>query len=141
MQVSDLPFNQHIGLRVSEDRSVTIKLEPHHKNHLNTAHASVIYSAAEAASGEWIIQNLSAHLPNVLAVTRNGSVQYKKPGMADIHASVVKSSVLAAEIIAQVSARGMGRISIDVNVTCGDIQIATGVFEWILQKQSPRSDA
>jgi acyl-coenzyme A thioesterase PaaI-like protein len=134
MKVSDLPFNQALGIAVGVDGAITLRIKDEHKNHLGTAHASVIYAIAEACSGEWIIRTVAQQFPNAFAVTRAGNIQYKKPGGGTLTAQVAKASIRPTDLIQQISSRNMSRVTIDVQVNSTDITVATAAFEWLIQK-------
>ena len=134
MNVADLPFNRHLGLTVSPEGQVALPVTECHHNHLGTVHASALYALAEACSGEWVIRHLASALPDALAVTRTGAIQYKKPALSSLTATVVKTSIPTAEVVQRVSERGMGRIALEVEIGCDGNVVATASFEWVIQR-------
>ena len=134
MNVADLPFNRHLGLVVGPDGQVTLPVSAIHHNHLGTVHASALYAVAEACSGEWIIRHLATALPDALAVTRSGTIQYKKPALSALTATVTTTSTSAAEVVQRVTERGMGRVTLDIEIACDGIVAATATFDWVIQR-------
>jgi acyl-coenzyme A thioesterase PaaI-like protein len=123
---------------VVADGSIVIEIADHHQNHLKTVHASVIYAAAEAASGEWVIRHLSPLLPDALAMNRKSAIHYRKPAFGNLSATVTKAPESTSDLAAQVVARGLGRANIDVEVRASDEVVATGTFEWVFQHNAIR---
>ena len=78
MDVAALPFNRWLGLRTEGD---TVRLTPtaDHTNHLNTVHAAVVFSIAEAAAGHWLATQYPELEQDYIAVLRNSSTKYRSP--------------------------------------------------------------
>ena len=86
MDVSTLPFNKYLGLRVgrSDDKSaVILEPRPHHLNHVGTVHATVIYGIAEAASGNCLLARFPNLVDSFVAMLRHSSVKYRRPASSD----------------------------------------------------------
>lgn len=78
MDVSTLPFNKHLGLRLSRsDEELAVILQPcaHHLNHVGTVHAAVVYGVAEAASGHCLL----ARFPDLVDSYVAGRASTRRP--------------------------------------------------------------
>jgi len=78
MDVTQLPFNQLIGLTPADEASgflVGISDDPNYTNHLGSVHASALLALAEAGSGEFwnSIENTKAE------TMRNHGIRFKSP--------------------------------------------------------------
>jgi len=80
MDITQLPFNNFIGLKISDKTDFLLMLEerPEYRNHLNTVHASALFSLAEASSGHFLLNEFS-ELTDVVPVVRKAETKYKKP--------------------------------------------------------------
>ena len=142
MDVSTLPFNKHLGLRVrqSDDESVVV-LKPcgHHLNHVGTVHAAVVFAVAEAASGHCLAVRFPHLVDLYVAVLRNSSVKYRRPSSAegDLLASGTLSDESAAKLYKRLTTRGRATVDIEVSVTQNGIEILTGTFSWFVAAKEP----
>ena len=57
MDITKIPFNQFIGLKISDKSGYLLMLDnrPEYRNHLDTVHASAMFALAEATSGYFFI--------------------------------------------------------------------------------------
>jgi len=75
-----LPFNHFIGLKMSDKTEFLLMLEDRseYRNHLNTVHASALFSLAEASSGHFLLNEFS-DLTGIVPVVRRVETKYKRP--------------------------------------------------------------
>jgi acyl-coenzyme A thioesterase PaaI-like protein len=132
MRVSDLPFNKHIGIR-EHNGVVTIPVKDYHKNHLGTVHATAIYGAAEAGSGQFIIENFGDEFPDALAVTRIGTVKYKSAAKEDIFAEVTNSQPALHQALDRLRKKGAAKIAVEVSVRSNNEIVAIATFDWFIR--------
>lgn len=129
MEITDLPFNQHIGIEKS-DAGVALRKKPELLNHVGTIHAAALYGLAETASGDWIIEQLMTKFPDTLALARQGSIQYKRPAESDCTAEANVDSESLASCIAELENRGRATLTVPVRILCNGKPVATAEFEW-----------
>ena len=138
MKVTEIPFNQFLGIQPAESGSaalLSLHDGPQYLNHVGTVHASVQLALAEAASGEFLLRTLPELEGKVLAVVRRVEAKFKKPmkGRILARASLSQSDLrLAAEPLA-----GKGRAIVPVGIEIVDDQGEVGLivtFEWFIQK-------
>ena len=71
MDVIKIPFNEFIGLQLSDRHGFLLMLgeRPEYLNHLGTVHASVMFALAEPTSGLFLSKELPG-IDNVVPVVR-----------------------------------------------------------------------
>jgi acyl-coenzyme A thioesterase PaaI-like protein len=62
MDVTQVPFNRHIGLEVAADAGFLVSLPdgPQSTNHVGTVHASALLAIAEAGTGAFLGQQFGS---------------------------------------------------------------------------------
>lgn len=129
MNITELPFNQHIGIEKS-DAGVVLRKKPELLNHVGTIHAAALYGLAETASGDWIIEQLMTKFPDALALARQGGIRYKRPAENDRTAEANVDADALASCIAKLENRGRTTLTVPVQVICDGKPVATAEFEW-----------
>ncbi|MGH7887739.1 MAG: PaaI family thioesterase, partial [Candidatus Binatia bacterium] len=114
MNVLDLPFIQHLGLQISADGELSLPIANHHRNHLGTVHATVLYGIAEACSGQAIIDKFFKPYPNALVVIRRAAIKYRSPARADLSARLKKSAPDLDSVLERLQERGLAKCEIEV---------------------------
>ena len=133
MNVTELPFNRHLGLEIAEnDTAITLVPRPHHLNHLQTVHATVLFGLAEAASGHALLCRFPKVAKTAIAVLRSSAVKYRKPAIADERcvASAEFESAEADSFQSQFDERGRAMLDVTVRVHQGEVLLLTGTFSW-----------
>jgi len=132
LQITDLPFNQHIGLE-SDGEIVLLKQQDCLLNHVGSLHASVIHGLAEGACGHYLILNLLPLFPQSLVLVKNASMQYKRPATQQCWAKADVSPKALQTCIDTLKRRGRAVLTIPVKVLCDGKIIATSEFDWWLR--------
>jgi pyruvate/2-oxoacid:ferredoxin oxidoreductase alpha subunit len=144
MDVTELPFNKLIGI-VARDGRVILEPSRQHGNHVESIHATAIYGAAEAASGERLLREFSELTTSMIVVLRSSTVKYRRPASIDMSivacGSVEKEA--AMKFRKQLASRGRSVISVHVIVAQADNEIFRGEFSWFvaLEKSPPLDHA
>lgn len=133
MNVLDLPFIKHLGLQISADGALTLKIADHHKNHLGTVHATVLYGIAEACSGQAVIDEFFKPYPHALVVIRRAAIKYRSPARADLLARVKKTDPALPNVMARLQAKGVAKCEIEVETRSGDEIVAIATFEFFIK--------
>jgi acyl-coenzyme A thioesterase PaaI-like protein len=133
MDIFSIPFNQLIGLEISDDPEYLMLLpaRPEYANHIQTVHASALFALAEASSGLCLFREF-AELENVVPVVRNVEVKYRKPGQGTIRS---KASVNADKttILETLQTKHRALISVQVSLFNDDgILVMQATFEWFI---------
>lgn len=142
-KVIELPYSKLIGIELSENAEylTEIKFNKDFRNHLNTFHASVIYSFAEISSGVFLkkIQNADALQSNI--VLRNSSVKYKALTNSKMYAKVKVKDKTLNQLIEEIKTKNRLQIQLQVDVfDKNKVKVFQGVFEWFFTKSKNFSE-
>ncbi len=132
MNVSELPFNQLIGLELAANDSgfeTSLPENPQYENHLGTVHASAMLAVAEAGSGVFLAKHFSEY-SGFVPVVRRLEAKFRKPAIGQISARCsVPSEVVVAwghELVSR------GRLSVAIPVEVVDaagIMVMSAIVE------------
>ena len=142
-KVIELPYSKLIGIELSENPEylTEIKYNKDLRNHLNTFHASVIYSFAEISSGVFLkkIQNADALQSNI--VLRNSTVKYKALANSKMYAKVKVKDKTLNQLIEEIKTKNKLHIQLQVDVfDKNKVKVFQGVFEWFFTKSKNFSE-
>ena len=129
MNITDLPFNKYLGIKKDGD-NITLENREHLLNHVGSLHATVIYGLAEAASGDYIIENLMEQFPDALALARQGSIKYKRPATDDCTAVVEVDDAALQACIQSLNNRARATLTVPVQILSEEKPIAAAEFTW-----------
>lgn len=138
MKVENLPFNRLVEIIESNNKPLSIfciKERPELLNHLETFHASAIYSLAEATSGEIIRRELEGEFNDLFAVLRKSEIKYSKPSNGLLY-SYEGNGIENKEQLKK-RLKNKGRAIINVNIEIKDDEnnlISKAYFEWFVTK-------
>jgi acyl-coenzyme A thioesterase PaaI-like protein len=139
MDITRLPFNEHIGITRATDGIHLLRLTMRDclKNHLGTVHASALFALAEATSGEFLIRALGDRA-DVGGVVRRSASKYSSPVKGDVFSRVKTPKSDIESAIQSAEARGKALVSIDVELLAEDPKpVATFGFTWLLAIENP----
>jgi len=136
IDVTKLPFNHFIGLKISDKNSYFLMLDNRveYRNHLDTVHASAMFSLAEATSGYFLLNEFS-ELTDIVPVVRKVEIKYKKPTKGGVFSKAKFLDTEKSEIFEALTLRG--RAILKVEVTLFDeteALIMQSIFEWFITK-------
>jgi acyl-coenzyme A thioesterase PaaI-like protein len=137
MDVTQLPFNRHVGLeRAAADSGFLVSLPdgPQFTNHLGTVHASALLAVAEAGSGAFLIQQLgpgSGYVP----VVRRLEAKFRKPAHGRVSARCPVPAEEVTRWSAELAARGrvLAPVAVEVVDSAGVI-VLSAVVEWFIAR-------
>ena len=129
MQVTELPFNQLVGLQKSGDHLV-LKKRDALLNHVGSLHAGALYGLAEAASGDFIVSQLQAAAPSALALAREGSIKYKRPAEGDCIAEAFVADGALEDCLRDLTTSNRSKLVVKVRVLCDGNPVALAEFVW-----------
>jgi hypothetical protein len=134
--VTELPFNQFIGLEAAADSAQLLRLPSgeQYLNHLGTVHASALLALAEASSGEFLLRHF-ASTAGVVPVVRRIEAKFRKPA----NGAVTSSASIAPETLTQLDAdlAARGRVLVGVTVELHDqsgAHVLSASVEWFIQR-------
>jgi thioesterase domain-containing protein len=135
MKITDLPFNQLVGVKVSEESEYHLTLldKKDYTNHLGTVHASALYALAEATSGHFLMINFPEFQTGIIPVLRQSDVKYKKPANGRVNATAVLLDNTIESIKEELTTKKRALLKLKVNLCdTSRIQVFSGVFEWFV---------
>lgn len=135
MDITDVPFSKHIGIKTSDEgEELILPFSDHVKNHLGTFHAGAQFSLMETASGDFLQQQFPELVGKVIPVLRKAEAKYKKPATSDLKAVASVAEETRQRFSQQFEQKGRGIISVDVELIDEDGIITTNaVYEWFIQ--------
>jgi acyl-coenzyme A thioesterase PaaI-like protein len=136
MDITQLPFNDFIGLKISNKSEFLLMLEnrPEYRNHLNTVHASALFALAEASSGYFLLNEFS-ELMDIVPVVRKVETKYRKPTTGSVFSKAKFQEIEKNEILSILSQKERALLKVEVLLFDeADVQIMQSTFEWLITK-------
>jgi acyl-coenzyme A thioesterase PaaI-like protein len=138
IDITKIPFNRDLGM-IESDRSDAIFMFPAHAryhNHLGTVHAAVLFTLAEATSGEFLQRHFTMFSTPVAAVVRRSEVKYRRPAVTAIHSRAKADPASLELVVDQLARRGRAGIAVEVDIVDEDDRVVmTATFEWFATTQ------
>jgi hypothetical protein len=138
MKITDLPFNKFIDLQLSENPYYLLMLQDDIKytNHLETVHASALFSLAEATSGHFLLTNFPEYETGLIPVVRKVETKYKKPAQGKMYSTAILIDDNIENIKIQLANKNRALVKLRVNLfDSQDINVLTADFEWFVTIQ------
>jgi acyl-coenzyme A thioesterase PaaI-like protein len=134
-----VPFNQHLGLEVTELEAgtATVRLpdEQGLQNHVGTQHAAGLFAAAEAASGGAFLATFAERLAEIRPLATGAEISYTKLARGPIDARATLAG--ADELLATLDTDGKVVFPVEVALRDADGEtVATAVVQWHVTKTS-----
>lgn len=134
MDVTEIPFNRHIGIADRGDGSLELGESGDLLNHLGTVHGSAQFALAEAASGALLLSRFPGLEGKVVPVVRTSEIKFKKPANGAIKALASVSDEAADKLMAQLHKKGRGLIAVSVEIQDAEGAVtATAKYDWFVQ--------
>jgi acyl-coenzyme A thioesterase PaaI-like protein len=136
MDVTQLPFNNFIGLKIADKSGYLLMLDnrTEYRNHLDTVHASAQFSLAEATSGHFLLNEFS-ELTDIVPVVRKVEIKYKKPTAGVVFSKAKFLETGRSEVLEALNQRGKALLKVEVSLFDeNEMSIMQSVFEWFVAK-------
>jgi len=136
MNVTELPFNNFIGLKISDKNGYFLMLEnrSEYRNHLQTVHASALFALAEASSGYFLL-NQFPELTDIVPVVRRAETKYKKPAMGSVFSKAGFQEIEKSEVLHMLRQKGRALLKVEVSLFDeADTPVMQSIFEWLVTK-------
>ena len=139
IKITDLPFNQLIGIEESldSDYDLCLKNDLKYTNHLGTVHASALFSLAEATSGYFLLRHFPEYQSGLIPVVRQVEVKYKKPaiGVVNSVAALIDSTI--EDIKEQLVHKNRAIVKLKVDLYDGNnSHVFAGHFDWFVASKA-----
>ncbi len=142
MLLEMVPFNQHLGIEVSDvgvDYAlVQLREKSTHHNHVGTIHAGVQFTLCEAASGAMAIAAFGdLIMDGAIPLATTATITYKAPAGGDLRARGTLNAAEQARVRAELSDRRKSRFKVEVTLMSltEDTPLTLTTVEWILLKR------
>ena len=137
MDVTKLPFNEFIGLKLSDEPNYLLMLDDRaeYLNHLNTVHAGALFTLAEATSGHYLLGQFD-ELPDIVPVVRKVEIKYRKPAIGAVYSNAAFLNTGKSKVLEALDQKG--RVLLKVEVSLYDrngTTVMKAVFEWFVTKR------
>lgn len=137
MDVTQLPFNRHIGLELATVESgslVTLPAGEQYTNHLGTVHASALLAVVEAGSGAFLAAQLGT-IAGFVPVVRRLNAKFRKPAIGRVAARAILADAEVVRWTSELSKRGrvLAEIPIEVTDDAGEVVLSATV-EWFIAR-------
>ena len=134
MDVTNLPYNQLVGLQAAAGDSDLLQLEdrPELHNHLGTFHAAALFSLAEGSSAEFLLQQLGTR-EDIGGVVRKATCKYSNPGKGTLITTSPTPPATVKEAVNTAAQKGRALVSIEIHVKDkAATLVASFTFTWFL---------
>ncbi|WP_437556224.1 PaaI family thioesterase [Acidithiobacillus sulfuriphilus] len=135
MDISQLPFNQLIGLELVGPENgflVSLPESPKYANHLGTVHGSALLAVAEAGSGEFLLRNFG-HIKGFIPVVRKIEAKFRKPAAGRVSSRCSLAEDVVVGWATELASRGRLSASIPIEVVDSKgILVVSAVVEWFI---------
>ena len=135
MQVTDIPFAKHIGIKRKEEGTLKLEATDVVQNHIQTIHASAQFALAETQSGLYLQTLFPEFADQVVPLLRGSTVKYKQPATKEIYAVASVDDESKEKFETQFLKKGRASITISVELRDSNEMVTmVGEFTWFVQK-------
>lgn len=139
MNVLEIPFNKFLGIQRAESKTEFIfKLDSkkEYLNHLGTIHASVLFSLAEASSGEYLLNQFKDYNLDIIPVIRKVETKYSLPGKGSAYSKATFVNNNVENFIKELNSKNRAIIKVKVDIfNEEEKKLMTSVFDWFISKK------
>jgi uncharacterized protein (TIGR00369 family) len=134
-----IPLNQLLGIEIVSIgdglAEAKVALRPELKNHIGTAHATLMFGVAEAASGAAMAGALAPAMAAIRPVAAQAQIKFLKPAKSDLMArAAVRGD--ASELRARLEQAASIAFDVDVQVfDAGGAQVAEVAVNWHISQR------
>jgi acyl-coenzyme A thioesterase PaaI-like protein len=137
MDVTQLPFNRHIGLVAGVPGSGALVGLPEgeqYTNHLGTVHASALLAVAEAGSGAFLVQCLGS-AAGYVPVVRRVEAKFRKPARGRVFARCIVTTEETGKWSVELAERGRVLAPVAMEVVDADgVVVLSAMVEWFIAR-------
>ncbi len=136
-----IPLNQLLGIEiVSVGDGVAegkVALQPQLKNHIGSAHATLVFGVAEAASGAAMAGALAPAMAEIRPVAAQAQIKFVKIAKSDLVARAVVRGE-PSELRTRLEQTGSIAFDVDVGVfDANGVEVAQVVVNWHVSQRTP----
>jgi acyl-coenzyme A thioesterase PaaI-like protein len=138
MDVTEVPFNQFLGIRKAEDAGWLLELQgrPEFANHLGGVHAVAQLALAEAASAQFLAARFGDLAPQAVPVVRRLEAKFRRPAAGGLRARARADEQALRKFEEDFRDRGRARVGVEVEVLDGEgAATLSCTVEWFVQRR------
>ncbi|MDA0346349.1 MAG: YiiD C-terminal domain-containing protein [Verrucomicrobia bacterium] len=140
MDVTELPFNQFVGIKKCEtkpDGIFELSADPKYLNHVDTVHASALFALAEASSGQFLSEHLEEAEERVVPILRRAEIKYKKPAEGYLYTKGAYKEDAWKLFHESFDKKGRALLSFQIDVLNEeDAVVAYAIYEWFFTEKT-----
>ena len=140
MRTLDIPLNRHFGIyKIQEPGEFILGMETDEKlkNHVGTLHASALFGLAEATSGEFLLNEFSEYVSEIIPLVRKAEIKFSKPVSGEVKSKARFYESDKAEILKSLEKRNSVSIKVKVDLYNEESQkVFNSIFDWFFVKRN-----
>ncbi len=127
--ITSIPFVQTLGI----DADLTLTPRPHLRNHLGSLHAGALFTLAESASGQFLLETFPEYKKEAIPLLRHSQITYLRPATETIHTTVEIMEDDKARFTDRLTRKKRASVTLSVSLHThnGEI-VAKADFEWFV---------
>jgi acyl-coenzyme A thioesterase PaaI-like protein len=136
MDISQVPFNQLIGLEAVADgeQLAALPSAPQYRNHLGTVHAGALLAVAEAGSAACLLRELGDQ-QGFVPVVRRLEAKFRKPATGRVAARSLAAAEDVARWTTELAARGRVLAKVPIEVVDDEgVVVMSAQVEWFIAR-------
>ena len=135
MDVTQIPFAKHIGIKYKDKTTLALANTDTLQNHVQSIHASAQFTLAETQTGLFLQKEFPELEGKVAGLLRGSTVKYKNPATSSIYAVASMDDEAKEKFLAHIARKGRASITVYANVYDeNDLLTMQGEFSWFMQK-------
>lgn len=135
MKVLEMPLTKRFGIVQSDDSNYLLKqlYDKKNLNHIDTLHASAIYSLAEITSGFFLKKIFPQYAENTIPILRSSNIKYKKACNTSLFSKAKLLGITKTEIESQLATKKKTMLTIEVKLYNEMKElVVSGEFHWFV---------
>ena len=137
IDITTLPYCEHLGLKaiaVGERKAIGLEPARQHQNHLGSIHAGVLFSVAETAAAQAMLETFPDLVDQTIVVLRSASVKYRQPTSGPVQALASIDQQAAGELRTRLAKKGTARFSVSASVRDSEQEVFVGDYTWFITR-------
>lgn len=137
MDWSGVPFAAALGVEPDGAGGLLMRPKDSVGNHLGTVHAGALFTLAESASAECLLQSFPELAESVVPVLRAAKTRYRRAATTTVRAVGNVRDEDRAVLRNQLERKGRAVVTVEMEVRGTESNlVCTGSFEWYIQAQA-----
>ena len=139
MTTLEIPMNKYLGIYKIRDDEFLLAMEADEKlqNHVGTLHATALFGLAEASSGEFLLEEFSEMIAEVIPVVRKAEIKFSKPSSGRVKSKAMFFESEKVDVLYQLetSKRALVKVKVDIYNEAGQ-NVLYSIFQWFVVRNN-----